>query len=301
MKFAYGFPLSAPLSAELLEPGALATLAQGAERAGFDAAFLTEHPAPSQKWREAGGHDALDPFVALAFMAQATTTLKLLTNLTVVPYRNPFLLAKAAATLDVLSGGRLIMGAGVGYQKSEFAALGVNVDDRNGIFDEYLEVLKRAWTGEPVTFDGQFVSARGVTAQPVPVQQPRPPIWLGGNSQLTRRRVAERADGWMPMPSPRGMGGVALETTEDLVGLLDYLFSYAKEIGRSDPLDILCVFPASNTGHTRSAEIEMVEELSGLGVTWMAVNGEGTTLEEACAFLDAFGEEVIHNVLRSPV
>lgn len=202
MRFAYGLPMSAPLSPALVSGQAVSALARAAEGAGFDAAYITEHPAPSQRWREAGGHDALDPFVGLAVVASATTRLRLLTNLTVIPYRNPFLLAKAAATLDVLSDGRLILGAGVGYQKSEFAALGVDFELRNDLFDEYLEVLKLAWTGEPVTYDGSHVHARGVTAQPVPAQQPHPPIWLGGNSKLTRRRVAERAQGWMPMPSP---------------------------------------------------------------------------------------------------
>ena len=293
MQFAYGLPMSAPLSPHLVSGHAVATLAQTAETAGFEAGYVTEHPAPSQRWREAGGHDALDPFVALAVMSHATSKLRLLTNLTVIPYRNPFLLAKASATLDVLSGGRLILGAGVGYQKSEFAALGVDFDSRNDLFDEYLEVLKLAWTGEPVNFEGRFVNARGVTAQPAPAQQPRPPIWLGGNSKLTRRRIAERADGWMPMPNPRGQGGIPLETLDDLTGMLDYLHAHARSVGRTDPLDVMCVFPGPAAGAPDAAGVDMVKRLSDAGVTWMAVNGTGQTVEEASAFIDRFGTEVI--------
>jgi probable F420-dependent oxidoreductase len=292
-QFAYGVPLSLPLNPAFTNGPALSALAHQAESAGFDAIYVTEHPAPSQRWRENGGHDALDPFVALAVMAQATTRLRLLTNLTVIPYRNPFLLAKAAATVDLLSGGRLILGAGVGYQKSEFAALGVGFDDRNARFDEYLHVLKLAWQGEPVTFEGAFVSARGVTSYPPTVQRPGPPIWLGGNSQLTRRRVAEEADGWMPMPSYPGSGGVPLESLDDLKGLLAYLRAHADSIGRTKPIDVLCVMPAEAAEAADAATIELVQRHAELSVTWLAVNGKGETGEEAQAFLERFGSQVI--------
>jgi probable F420-dependent oxidoreductase len=296
MRFAYGVPLSCPLNAAFTNAAALSALAVQAESAGFGAAYVTEHPAPSQRWREAGGHDALDPFVALAVMASATTQLRLLTNLTVVPYRNPFLLAKAAATLDVLSGGRLTLGAGVGYMKSEFAALGVDFESRNDRFDEYLEVLKLAWSGETVQFDGTYVSARGVTPYPPPVQRPGPPIWLGGNSKLTRRRVAESADGWMPMPSARGAGGTPLETLDDLTELLAYLHAHARAVGRQNPIDVMCVLPAEAAAAADGATIDMVGRLAEAGVTWLAVNGKGETPDEAHAFMTQFGTGVIANL-----
>jgi probable F420-dependent oxidoreductase len=293
MRFAYGVPLSCPLNAAFTNAPALSALATQAESAGFAAAYVTEHPAPSQRWREAGGHDALDPFVALAVMSSATTRLRLLTNLTVIPYRNPFLLAKASATLDVLSGGRLTLGAGVGYMKSEFAALGVDFESRNDRFDEYLEVLKLAWSGETVNFEGTYVSARGVTPYPPPAQRPGPPIWLGGNSKLTRRRVAERADGWMPMPSARGSGGVPLETLDDLTGLLDYLHAHAAAVGRTTPIDIMCVLPGPAAEAADESTIDLVGRLAEVGVTWLAVNGKGETPEEARAFIERFGHGVI--------
>jgi probable F420-dependent oxidoreductase len=293
IRFAYGVPLSCPLNLALATAPALATLALHAEEAGFDAAYVTEHPAPSQRWRERGGHDALDPFVALAVMSSPTSRLRLLTNLTVVPYRNPFLLAKATATLDVLSGGRLTVGAGVGYMKSEFAALGVDFETRNQRFDEYLEVLKLAWTGRTVDYQGAFVTARGVTAQPPPIQQPGPPLWLGGNSQLTRRRVAEHADGWMPMPSPRGAPGVPLETLDDLTGLLGYLRDHAESIGRTRPIDIMCVLPEAAAAEADAQTVDTIGRLVGAGVTWLAVNGTGATVGEATGFIDRFAAGVI--------
>jgi probable F420-dependent oxidoreductase len=296
MRFAYGVPLTCPMNPAFTTAPALSALAAEAEAAGFDAAYVTEHPAPSQRWREAGGHDALDPFVTLAVMSSATTRLRLLTNLTVIPYRNPFLLAKASATLDLLSGGRVTLGAGVGYMKSEFAALGVDFDTRNERFDEYLQVLKLAWSGETVNFEGTYVSARGVTPYPPPVQRPGPPIWLGGNSKLTRRRVAEHADGWMPMPSARGAGGVPLENLEDLVGLLDYLHAHAKAVGRTAPIDIMCVLPGPAADAADTATTDMVHRLSEVGVTWLAVNGKGETPDEARAFIERFGDQVIAKI-----
>jgi probable F420-dependent oxidoreductase len=296
MRFSYGVPMSCPLNPAFTTGPALGALALQAEEAGFDAAYVTEHPAPSQRWREAGGHDALDPFVALAAMSFATTRLRLLTNLTVIPYRNPFLLAKASATLDVLSGGRLTLGAGVGYMKSEFAALGVDFETRNARFDEYLQVLKLAWLGETVTFEGTFVSARNVTPYPPTTQRPGPPIWLGGNSKLTRRRVAEQADGWMPMPSARGAGGTPLETLDDLTELLGYLHAQAASIGRTTPIDVMCVLPASAAGAADADTIATVKRLAEAGVTWLAVNGKGETPDEARAFIERFGTGVISQV-----
>ena len=221
MKVAYGFPYhDAPARPDFLVGENLADLAVLVEQSGFDAAWLTDHPAPAQAWRETGGHDALDPFVGLAVVAAATSTLRLLTYLTIVPYRNPFLLAKAVATLDVLSGGRVELGMGAGYMKTEFRALGVDFDVRNVLFEQSLDAMTRAWTGEPVTFEGLGVSAREVTSYPPPVQRPHPPLWFGGNSQLTLRRVAAHHAGWMPLPNPRStarhLRSPPLESLEDL-------------------------------------------------------------------------------------
>src|SRR5215212_10701415 len=147
MKFTFTHPMhSHPYNPELVNGAGIATVAAAAERAGFHGFGFTDHPAPSQRWLEAGGHDAVDPFVALGFAAAHTTTLRLVPNIVVLPYRNPFLVAKAGATLDRLSGGRFTLAVGAGSLQREFAALGVAYEERNELFDEALEVISLAWT-----------------------------------------------------------------------------------------------------------------------------------------------------------
>src|ERR1700722_1632408 len=125
---------------------AIAEMSCAAESAGFDAGFVTEHPFPEKGWMDTGGHHALDPFVALSFSAAPTTTKRRLT---------PLLAAKAVASLDVLSGGRVILGAGTGYPEAEFAALGVDFAERNDLTDEAIVAMKAAWSGKPLSLAGR--------------------------------------------------------------------------------------------------------------------------------------------------
>jgi len=139
MRFTFTHPMhSHPYNPELVNGAGIATVAAAAEAAGFHGFGFTDHPAPSQRWLEAGGHDAVDPFVAMAFAAARTTTLRLIPNIVVLPYRNPFVVAKSGATLDFLSDGRFTLAVGVGYLKREFDALGVDFDERAALFEEAL-------------------------------------------------------------------------------------------------------------------------------------------------------------------
>ena len=113
----------------------LAAIGRAAEDAGFDACNLTDHPAPTAKWRHSGGHDALDPFAALCFIAAATRRIRLHTHIVVLPYRNPFVTAKCITTLDVVSNGRAIIGVGAGYMKGEYFALDMDYDTRGPAMD----------------------------------------------------------------------------------------------------------------------------------------------------------------------
>jgi len=268
MRFALGLPLMRhPISPSFLTGDAIAAVARAAEDAGFESVWLTEHPAPPDRWLVGGGHDSLDPFVALSFAAAATTTLRLLTNLTVLPYRNPFLLAKAVATLDRLSGGRVTLGIGTGYLKGEYRALGVDFDERNALFDQSLEVMRAVWTGESVTTDHPGYSTSGTTSLPTPVQSPLP-IWIGGNSKLTRRRVAAAAQGWMPMWNPAGHSAVTrtapLETLADLRDLITAVRSTALDAGRTDRLDMAITPHPSRTGS--GDQLAAINELADAGV-----------------------------------
>src|SRR4051794_22785784 len=160
MKFSLTHPLvTHPYDPELASGAGIAAVAQAAEAAGYHGFGFTDHPAPSQRWLDGGGHDALDPFVAMGFAAAHTTTLRLIPNIVVLPYRNPFVVAKAGATLDLLSGGRFTLAVGAGYLKGEFAALGVDHAERNALFDESLDVLRAIWTGDDVSFEGRHFNA----------------------------------------------------------------------------------------------------------------------------------------------
>ena len=130
---------------------------------------LHRSPRADRAVAPAGGHDALDPFVAMGFAAARTTTVRLIPNVVVLPYRNPFVVAKSGATLDLLSEGRFTLAVGVGYLKREFAALGVEFDERATVFEESLEVIRGIWTTDDFSYDGTHFSANGITAHPRPV------------------------------------------------------------------------------------------------------------------------------------
>src|SRR5688572_5653700 len=147
------YPLVAhPYSPELVTKEAIVRFAVRAEELGYDGVGFTDHPAPSHRWLQAGGHDALDPFVAFGLVAAVTDRLHLIPNILVLPYRNPFLVAKAAATLDTVSGGRFVLSVATGYLKGEYKALGVDFDERNALFDEALAVVKGIWSEDDFAY-----------------------------------------------------------------------------------------------------------------------------------------------------
>jgi probable F420-dependent oxidoreductase len=311
MRFSLSLPTDrVDLGDEFVHGEAVMQMAVAAEQAGFDAVFVTEHPIPGDEWLASGGHHALDPFVALSFAAAATTSLRLQTNLAVVPYRNPFLLAKAVASLDVLSGGRMIFGCGAGYLETEFDALGVAFDNRNDRFDESLATMKQVWSGESVAIKGAGFVATGNTALPRPAQQPHPPIWVGGNSTKAIRRAVELGDGWMPMPAPAKAAArvrsAPLASLDDLAARLAIASRLADEVGRREPLDVMFMpittGPYGHDGFSLPALAEEIRRQSDLGVTQMAVGfaphgpAGKAKLTSRRQFLDltaAFGAEVI--------
>jgi probable F420-dependent oxidoreductase len=286
---------------ELASADAITELSRAAEAAGVDAAYVTEHPFPDDTWLASGGHHALDPFVALAFAAAVTTTLRLQTNLCIPAYRNPFLLAKSVATLDALSGGRVILGIGAGYMQGEFEALGAPFDERNDATDEAIRAMRQAWTGESVTLEGRRFRAGGNTMLPTPAQRGGPPIWVGGNSARAIRRAVTLADGWVPMPSParatRRLRTPPIETVEDLGVRIAFARDAARDAGRTDPLEIafmpigLDMF--TNAPLDPAAVLDSVGALAVVGVTHACINVPGDTRREFRANLDLLGSEVI--------
>jgi len=305
MRFSLQLPTDrVALGAEFGSAEAVMEMARAAEDHGYDAVHVTEHPIPSDAWMSSGGHHALDPFVALAFAAAATTRLRLQTHLCVVPYRNPFLTAKAVATLDSLSGGRVIFGVGAGYLEAEFQALGVDYASRNELCDEALVVMKQAWTGESVSVDGRGYSARGHHALPRPAQRPHPPIWIGGNSRRAIRRAVDHGDGWMPIPSPAKLAArrrtPGIETLDDLRARLDYLRAYAAERARPLPRDVMFM-PIGRSMVQRGEpdpgeEIDQLERLAGLGVTVAAVGFPVDSRREFLHRIERHAREIVAKV-----
>lgn len=303
MRFAITHPLvSHPYHPDLVTGAGIRQVAQAAERAGFDGIGFTDHPAPSQRWLDGGGHDALDPFVALSFAAAATERLRLIPNIVVLPYRNPFVVAKAAATLDLLSGGRFTLAVGAGYLKGEFAALGVDHAERNELFDEALDVIKAVWTTDEVTVQGRHFSARGVTAHPRPTSEPHPPIWIGGNSARARQRVADRGDGWAPFPAPAGVARtartMALDTEEAFAAAIEDLRGRLDAAGRA-PAEVDISWACRTGGDPSTdafdadAHLQGLADLAALGVTWVQVGVPGDDLNRTLDTLQRYGEQVI--------
>ena len=183
-----------------VDPAVAIRVARAAEEAGFDSVWTAEHvvlpdpqvppsPAPPDL-------PFLDPATALAHVAGQTTSLLLATGIIILPQRNPLVLAKELATVDVLSRGRLVFGLGAGYLIPEFEALGIPFAERGARTDEYIEAILALWTQEKPSYDGRFVSFRGVRAEPRPVQKPHPPLVVGGESAGACRRAVSRAHGW---------------------------------------------------------------------------------------------------------
>lgn len=303
MRFATTHPMiSHPYDPELVSGPGIIAVAAAAEAAGFHGFGFTDHPAPTQRWLESGGHDALDPFVAMGFAAARTTTLRMIPNIVVLPYRNPFVLAKAGATLDLLSDGRFTLAVGAGYLKGEFRALGVDHAERNELFDEALDVLTAIWTGDDVSYEGRHFSARGITGHPRPVSDPHPPIWIGGNSGAARQRVADRAQGWCPFPAPAGLAQTArtaaLDTPERLAEAIDDLHRRLDAAGR-DPASVDISFSNHAGGNPASddfdadAHLAGLEQLAALGITWVQVGLPGDSLDRALETLQRYSEQVI--------
>jgi probable F420-dependent oxidoreductase len=178
-------------------PEALLNLAQAAETAGFDSLWAGEHIILAESsTRMPATIRLLNPLLALTFVAAHTRTIRLGTGVLLLPQHQPLILAKELATLDVLSGGRLMIGIGVGWSEEEYQALGVPFRERGARADEYLAAMRAIWSEEKPAYHGQFVSFQGVQAYPHPVQQPTPPIITGGRAPAVIRRTIEQANGW---------------------------------------------------------------------------------------------------------
>jgi probable F420-dependent oxidoreductase len=256
--------------------------ARMAERAGFDWVSCSDHVAVPVSRAAAMGATWFDAGSTLAFVAGATTRIRLLSHVLVLPYRHPLVIAKQYGTLDHLSGGRLILGVGSGHLKPEFKVLGADFERRGTVSDEYLAAIIAAWSDEVARFEGETLAFRDVIVAPRPAQRPRPPIWVGGNSRAAVRRAARLADGWVPWQ-------LEPEACAAAVADVRRLRAEAGEPGAFEVVAPLAV-PA---GATADVLVAAAARWRAAGATAFHTGIAARGLAELLARLEWFGREVI--------
>ncbi len=274
------------------DPGGIREYAQAVESMGYTHILAFDHVVGANPDRPGGWkgpytyrHAFHEPFVLFGFCAAVTRRIELASGIVILPQRQTALVAKQAAAVDVLSGGRLRLGIGVGWNPVEFEVLGENFKNRGKRVEEQIEVMRLLWTKELVTYEGQWHRVPDAGLNPLPVQRPIP-VWMGGESDVVFRRAARLADGWMPHFRP---GPVAQETVDRLHGLV-------KEAGR-DPAAF------GIEGRMSLGQIPAEERKSELaawramrGITHLCVNTMGlglTSADEHVRTLERFRKDVL--------
>jgi probable F420-dependent oxidoreductase len=257
-------------------------IARTADELGFDAMAIPEHLALPVDLEANMGAYWPHAFTAMAFLAGATSRIKVNSGVIVLPYHHPVALAKAVSTLDVLSSGRVMLTFGVGMAPAEFAAVGVPFERRGRVTDEYVAAMKALWTEERPEFDGEFVHIVDVVFEPKPVQRPHPPLWFGGRSMASLRRAARYGDGWAPAGGLLG-NGPWFEDDRQLPGLLAQVAETRAGAGNDGRFDISLpvvqpnigpnhtVLPPTFVPHSAQQVVDEVGRLEELGVTWTSV------------------------------
>ncbi len=268
-------------------PRELVRAARACDAAGFFYIAVCDHVAVPRAAAVEGGMSTTwyDPVATLAYLAAATERTRLMTNVYVAAYRHPLQTAKAFATLDALSGGRVILGVGAGHLQGEFEALGVSFRDRGRQTNATIDAIKHAWSSEYVDELGQ---------RPRPAQSPRPPIWIGGSGAPALRRVAERGDGWIPQGTPRKL------MPESIAAIL----RRRDEARPGQSLEIGYIHEYVYVGETAwdfgdytvsgsdQRIIDKCNEVGAMGVNHLQVRLRARDLEEFCDQAAAFGDRV---------
>lgn len=271
-------------------------VAVAAEQAGLFYLAVSDHVAVPRSHAAAMSTTWYDPVATLGFLAAATSRIRLMSYVWVAPYRHPLVTAKAFATLDALSGGRVILGVGAGHVEAEFAALGADFRHRGARLDEAIDGVIAAWREEFPTLTGPTWPARDLGQRPRPVQQPRPPIWVGGSTPAALRRAALRGDGWLPQGVPE-MGMPAA------IARIHAIRRAARgdapiELGMNAPWlalgrrDAAALPPGTRTGS--AAELaEIFRDIKRLGIAHCGVRFRSRSCAELLEQLDAFGRDVL--------
>ena len=312
MYFGFSLPGRGPLA----RPDSLVKLARKADELRYASVFVTDHVVIPTSYkstypysptgRTAGdwSQGYLEPLALMSFLAGATSRVKLGTSVLVIPYRNPVVTAKMLATLDVMSGGRVILGVGVGWLREEFEALQAPpFEERGRVTDEYLRLMRECWTREPVAFDGSHYRMAQVSALPKPVQRGGIPIWTGGHTDAALRRTGELADGWHPI-GHRPPANLHPAEYADKVAVIH---GWARKAGRN-PHDITLSFRAPLDLQPKRAKpsggeripfrgtaaevIQDIRDYAAVGVTHFVFDLAPQDLRGQLALMERFAEEV---------
>ncbi|MBI4337963.1 MAG: TIGR03619 family F420-dependent LLM class oxidoreductase [Chloroflexi bacterium] len=280
----YGVPIDAE---------GLRRFAARVEELGYDSIWVTDHIIVPQGLDIVYKERMLEPFAVLAHVAALTRRVKLGTSVIILGYRNPIVVAKMLATVDVLSGGRLIFGAAAGWMEGEFAALGVPFEQRGKLANEYLQVIRHLWTQPTAPFQGEYVHFSDVVFSPEPVQKPSPPIWVGGRSRRAVRRAVDYGDGWHP--TQMGPDELAKEAA--------YMREYSTSKGRPKP-PLLSLRgrprftdgaagaerrPLSGTPQQIAQDLAVYQKA---GLEYLVMDTGARSLEEALRTIERFAREV---------
>lgn len=262
-------------------PDAIRSVLQCAESAGFESAWTGEHvvvidpqeppsPVPPE-------FPMLDTVASLSFAAAVTTRLRLGSGIVLLAQRNPVVLAKELASIDVLSGGRLIFGIGVGYVKREFDVIGVPYEERGARVDDHIDAMRALWTQDRPLFEGRFTRISGVQAKPMPVQSPHPPFVIGGMSPSAYRRAIARGDGWYGFN----------QTEEQAAASMEGLRQAARDAGKPQRFDELEI----SVTPRGPIDADRLKRFKDLGVSRLILlpapaAGSGSLLDGARRFIE---------------
>jgi probable F420-dependent oxidoreductase len=306
-----------PTRGPLATRDALTTLARRAEAQGFAHLSVADHLVVPRRidsrypysetgaWPGGASGACVDQFTLLAFLAAVTERPRLVSAVTVVPYRGALHTAKIIATIDVLSQGRAVFGVGAGWLREEFEALNAPpFEERGRVTDEWLQACKVLWTEDDPRLEGRHVRFADISFLPKPLQQPHPPIWVGGESQPALRRTVRYGDAWFPIGNNPHH---PLDTVARFKGGLARLHQLADKHGR-DPATIGLAFYANWFDETRTVRLddgsrhiltgtaaELAEDIAALaelGVTDLVLNTQRDTLEQSLASMAYIAEEI---------
>ena len=307
----FGFPI--PTRGALGTLDTIRRLARAADELHYDSVWITDHVvipkattsrypySPDGRLDLEAAQHYLDPLTVMSFLAGVTERTAIGSSVLILPYRNPVLVAKMVATLDVLSRGRVILAVGVGWLREEFEALNLTTfAERGAATDEYIQILRELWTKEWPSYRGRFYSFDEVRFYPKPVQKPYPPVWIGGHTKAAIRRAARLGDGWHPigLRPPAGLYPAEYaKAAADLRAQAEAAGREPKAIALSFRAPIKFTDAATSGARvpfigSRDQIVEDIRTYQGLGVSHLIFDFAGTSVEAILEQLQRFAEEV---------